>query len=100
MKDFTRHEAIKNNLARIKKKRVPVMHGRAGMLPPLEAEMPRQGSAPTSADARGVAVLDAGQAQESDYYTVVARNSQSHTLEPAQDKAVVSRTAAGQAAAS
>lgn len=40
-KDFSRHEAIKNNLARMKKKQIPVYAGRPGALPPLDAEMPR-----------------------------------------------------------
>ena len=35
-KDFNRHEAIKNNLARMKKKRMPVYAGRPGALPPME----------------------------------------------------------------
>ena len=36
-KDFNRHEAIKNNLARIKKKRMPAYAGKVGSLPPLDA---------------------------------------------------------------
>ena len=37
-KDFSKHESIKNNLARIKKKRIPVYAGRAGALPPISGE--------------------------------------------------------------
>ena len=63
-KDFNRHEAIKNNLARIKKRNVPTYAGRQGALPPLEGER-RQGSAPTSTDARVPHPND-----PSDYHTV------------------------------
>jgi hypothetical protein len=37
-RDFNRHENIKNNLARIRKKDIPVYGGRAGALPPLDGE--------------------------------------------------------------
>ena len=46
-KDFSKHEAIKNNLARIRKKKMPVYAGRPGVLPPIE-DIARQGSAPTN----------------------------------------------------
>ena len=36
MKDFENHLGYKNNLQRIKKRRVPVLDGRAGHLPPIE----------------------------------------------------------------
>lgn len=50
-KDFNRHEAIKNNLARMKKKKMPLYGGRPGALPPIEDGMfIRQGSAPTMSD--------------------------------------------------
>ena len=41
--DFQHHEAIRNNLARIKKRRVPHFGGKQGQLPPISD---RQGSAP------------------------------------------------------
>lgn len=63
-KDFNRHEAIKNNLARIKKRNVPNYAGRQGALPPLD-DVRRQGSAPTSTDARQPHPSD-----PSDYHTV------------------------------
>jgi len=65
-KDFSKHEAIKSNLARMKKKRMPAYAGRPGALPPLEGEMPRQGSAPTN-DYHNVGK----QSVNSDYHTVV-----------------------------
>jgi len=37
-RDFSKHEAIKNNLARIKKKAIPHYGNRPGALPPLEDE--------------------------------------------------------------
>ena len=48
VKEFTKHEAIKNNLARIKKKEIPVYGGRPGALPPIEGGLHqvRNGSAP------------------------------------------------------
>ena len=47
-KDFIQHEAIKNNLARMKKKRMPQYEGRPGLLPPIDDNSTRQGSAPTN----------------------------------------------------
>ena len=73
-KDFSRHEHIKSNLARIKKKRLPVYAGRAGALPPLEGSelgVKREGSAPTSADARLVNQSYDSRQNRSDYHTVV-----------------------------
>jgi len=37
------------NMARIKRKKVPIYAGRGGALPPLDGQQ-RQGSAPTRAD--------------------------------------------------
>ena len=45
-KDFEAHESMKANIARIRKKRVPVYAGRGGGLPPMEHPPQRQGSAP------------------------------------------------------
>ena len=39
VKEFSRHEAIKNNLARIKKKEIPIYGGRPGALPPIEGSI-------------------------------------------------------------
>lgn len=36
MKDFENHLHYKNNLQRIKKRRIPVLEGRVGHLPPIE----------------------------------------------------------------
>ena len=44
VKDFQHHEEIRKNLARIRKKKVPVFAGKPGYLPPISGE--RQGSAP------------------------------------------------------
>lgn len=41
-RDFNRHEAIKNNLARMKKKRMPVYAGRPGALPPMDMSPEQQ----------------------------------------------------------
>ena len=47
-KEFSRHEAIKNNLAKIKRKDIPIYGGRPGALPPIEGDhqLVRNGSAP------------------------------------------------------
>ena len=45
-KDYEAHENMKNNMARIRKKRMPFYKGRAGTLPPIESQ--RNGSAPES----------------------------------------------------
>ena len=46
--EFQQHEAIKHNLARIRKRRVPQFGGKVGQLPPITSE--RQGSAPLNSD--------------------------------------------------
>ena len=45
-KDYEAHENMKNNMLRIRKKRMPFYKGRAGTLPPIESQ--RNGSAPES----------------------------------------------------
>ena len=37
-KDFDRHEHMKANMARIRRKKVPVYGGRGGALPPLDGQ--------------------------------------------------------------
>jgi len=37
-KDFVRHESMKANMARIRRKKVPVYGGRGGALPPLDGQ--------------------------------------------------------------
>lgn len=44
LRDFQKHEQMRQNLAKIRKKRVPTYAGKGGHLPPLDEE--RQGSAP------------------------------------------------------
>ena len=66
-KDFNRHEAIKNNLARMKKKRMPFYAGRQGALPPIESDE-RQGSAPTAHEPAGMYSVSKS---DSDYATAV-----------------------------
>ena len=66
-KDFNRHEAIKQNLARMKKKRLPVYAGRAGTLPPMN-EDGRQGSAPAGNNDAGLYSITKS---DGDYATVV-----------------------------
>ena len=69
-RDFNQHEAMKANMARIRKKKVPVYGGRGGALPPLDGQQ-RQGSAPTrSAD---INTLDEN--ANSDFNTVVPDNA-------------------------
>ena len=71
-RDFNKHEAIKNNLQRIKKKRMPAYAGRPGALPPIEDVRQRQGSAPTSSgDPRDAGRGHQSQESVSDYHTVV-----------------------------
>ena len=36
MKDFESHLSYKNNLQRIKRRRIPILDGRVGHLPPIE----------------------------------------------------------------
>ena len=66
-RDFVQHEAMKANMARIRKKKVPVYGGRAGGLPPLDGQQ-RQGSAPTR-NSNDANTLDDN--QTSDFNTVV-----------------------------
>ena len=75
--DFHRHEHIKHNLARIKKKRLPNYGGRQGYLPPLEGEEEpiRQGSAPTDGNNPRGGLRDSQ--NQGDYYTVVHAASNS-----------------------
>ena len=69
-RDFGRHEAIKNNLARIKKKKVPDFNGRHGALPPLDDDAQvRQGSAPMGGQQIQAQQLHGSQSS-SDYNTV------------------------------
>ena len=37
-RDFIQHESMKANMARIRKKKVPVYGGRAGALPPIDGQ--------------------------------------------------------------
>lgn len=101
-KDFNRHENIKNNMARIKKKRIPIYGGRPGTLPPLmEGDLARrEGSAPTSADARLVNQSYESRKPRSDYHTVVHASSASIANGgaepgPTKNKAATSRTELG-----
>lgn len=55
---------MKANIARIRKKRVPVYAGRGGGLPPMEHPPQRQGSAPPIGGSNEQNALDQNQASE------------------------------------
>ena len=76
-KDFEAHEAMKANIARIRKKRVPVYAGRGGGLPPMEHPPRRQGSAPLAGGNEQNA-LDQNQA--SDFNTVAHETASRGTI--------------------
>ena len=68
---------MKANIARIRKKRVPVYAGRGGGLPPMEHPPQRQGSAPIAGSNEQNA-LDQNQASE--FNTVAHENASRGTI--------------------
>ena len=77
-KDFQQHEAIKNNLARMRKKKLPQIAGKHGALPPMDepTSRKRQGSAPAKGENDSADMLeDSQKSQRNDFNTVAQPDS-------------------------